>query len=378
MIKGAKAFAKSKKLSDLKISALSDLTLKIETEYPTGLLIHLLAVPDVGVLKIDDPAKEISFDSKTAFSGPYKITSLGREKLEILKWRESDLDSSNPPQEIEFNLFEKIDPNQVASGKITDTSSFMTFDEEKSPLESNGDWRDVASEAANERYILMNPSKLSKEVRRWMLAQVNTEDFVATLNDNSIVPAYGFVPNCLPGHLKMALKHKRVALSLDKSIVIKVSYGANLPYAEKFKSYLSKVWAHQKLKLEFEALPVSAYLNILFKKKGEVVIGARGMDYPEAYSVVTYFRSNIESNYFFVNNKSVDALIDKAAQELDAEARYKIYETIQERVLEGATVIPLAFGAWKKYYWFKRVLEVPPHPIGVQFMPFEMLVMAEN
>ncbi|MBL7670020.1 MAG: ABC transporter substrate-binding protein [Bdellovibrionaceae bacterium] len=376
IIKGAQAFAKSNNPNDLMILAQNPLTLKIETEKPTSLLIHLLAVPDVGVLKIDDVTKEIIFDGAMAFSGPYKIKSMSAEKMNLQKWQDSDLDSSNPPQEIEFNLFEKINPDQVASGKITDTSSFMTFDEGKSPLDKNSEWRAVASEAANERFVLMNPDKVPANVRKWMLAKVNTEDFVKTLEDKSIVPAFGFIPNCLPGHLKKSKVRKASELKLDKTLTIKITHGANLPYAEKFKSYLTKVWSHSKLKLEFEVLPVSEYLKVLFQKKGAVVIGARGLDYPEGYSVVTYFRSNIESNFFFVNSKEIDKLIDKAAQELESEKRNNIYETIQEKVLAEATVIPLAFGSWKKYYWSNHVKDVPAHPIGVHFIPLEMLTMA--
>ena len=376
IVKGAKAFAKTNKAGDLSILAEDDATLKIETAKPTSLLIHLLAVPDVGVLKIDDPSEEIAFGSTTAFSGPYKIVSIEADRIVLRKWRESDLESRNPPQDIEFNLFEKIDPAQIASGEISDTSSFMTFDEGKSPLENDSHWRAVASEAANERFIVMNPAKVPAKVRKWMLSRVDARDFVKTLNDNSIVPAFGFIPNCLPGHLKKSTAGKSSLLSLAKPLTITITYGANLPYAEKFKAYLARVWSHDRLKLEFEVLPVSEYLKVLFQRRGAVVIGARGLDYPEGYSVVSYFRSNIESNFFFVNNKAIDNLIDEAAQELDSEKRKRIYEVIQERVLEEATVIPLAFGSWKKYYWSNRVKDVPAHPIGVQFLPLEMLTMA--
>lgn len=376
IIKGARAFAKSNKLSDLKIVAQNARTLKIETEKPTSLLIYLLAVPDVGVLKIADARHTANFGADLVSSGPYKLTSLTSDKVTLVKWRASDLDSDNPPLQIEFNLFDKINPDPVTLRKITDTSSFMTFDEGNSPLENSNEWRAVASEAANERFILMNPAKVPAVVRRWMLNQVNTEAFVKALDDKSIVPAFGFIPNCLPGHLKKSMNVKAYDLEIEKPITVKITHGANLPYAEKFRSYLKAVWSHPQLKLEFDVLPVSDYLKVLFQKTGEVVIGARGLDYPEGYSVVTYFRSNIDSNFFFVNNREIDKLIDQSASELDTEKRNKIYEAIQLKVLNEATVIPLAFGSWKKYYWSDRVKNVPAHPVGVHFIPLEMLSMA--
>lgn len=376
IIKGARSFARTKSSADLAIRALDDQTLQIETEKPTSLLIYLMAVPDVGVLKLDDPAETASFDAASPFSGPYKITRATDDRIAIQKWRTSDLESSNPPRDIEINLFKSVDPLLVASGKITDTSSFMTFDEGRSPLENSDGWRAVASEGANERFIVMNPAKIPANVRRWMLARVSTEDFVKTLDDKSIVPAFGFIPHCLPGHLKSPEPRRSSSLSLDKPLTIKITYGSNLPYADKFKSYLSRAWAHSSLTLEFEALPVSEYLEVLFQKKGAVVIGASGLDYPEGYSVVSYFRSDIESNFYFVNSKAIDKLIDAAAHEVDGEKRKTIYETIQKSVLREATVIPLAFGSWKKYFWSNRVSAVPAHPIGIHFMPLEMLTMA--
>ena len=275
-----------------------------------------------------------------------------------------------------FNLFKKVDTKQVASGKITDTSNFMTMDEKDSPLANNPNWKAVASEAANERFIIINPKMIPLELRKWMLSRINVDDFVSRLNDKSIVPAYGFIPNCLPGHLK-GRQHTNVKRpDITKRLSIKITYGENLPYPEVFKSYLIQVWSHPKLKIEFEELPVSKYLEKMFNKKEQVVIGARGIDYPEGYSVVTYFRSDVESNYFFINSKKIDELIDSSGQELNNEKRYAIYEEIQKNVLKEATVIPIAFGSWKKYYWSNRVKKVPPHPIGIHFMPLEMLVMA--
>lgn len=377
-IKGAKQFEKTNNLNEIKILAKDDDTLIIETEHPTGLLIYLLAVPDVGVLKIKSPKEKVELNTKTAFSGPYKLIQNLPEKMELHKWRSSRLDSENPPQLVIINLFSKVDPIKLSAGLISDTSNFMTFDESKNPLENNSNWRPVASEATNERFIVMNPELIPLNVRKWLMSQVNPADFVKTLDDHSIEPAFGFIPNILPGHLKSS-KIKPVGdLKLNKTLTIKITYGENLPYAEKFKSYLLSVWKNPNLNFEFEALSVADYLNVLFQKKGQIVIGARGLDYPEGYSIITYFRSNLDTNFFFINNKKIDAEIDLAAKELKNEKRNKIYESIQELVLDEATVIPLAFGSWKKYYWSKRVKTIPAHPLGVHFIPFEMIRMEKQ
>lgn len=378
IIKGAAKYLNSNNLDDLKIIAEDDRIVKIETEKPTGLLIYILAVPDVGIIKLESPIQKIDFDINTSFSGAYKITSISASSLKLEKWRKSDLDSTQPPGSVIFNLFEKVEVEKVLAGTFTDTSSFMTFDKDKSPLEENPNWQAVASEASNERFIVMNPNKVPLEIRRWMLSRINSDDFVKSIGDKTIVPAYGFIPNCMAGHLKKPKVNSAENLKLDKVFKIKVIHGANLPYSEKFKSFLIKAWKHPNLQFEFESLPISEYLKKLFSGAGEVIIGARGLEYPEGFSIVTYFRSGLKSNFFFVNNKEIDQLIDKSAQEISSEKRAKIYELIQEKVLNEATVIPLAFGSWKKYYWSNQVKEVPAHPIGVHFVPLEMITMVSK
>lgn len=378
MIKGATEFNRTNNPDELKIFAVDSNTVKISTVSPTSLLIYLLAVPDVGILKLEKVDEKLEFKTNMAFSGPYKISEISPDRIVVQKWRPSDLDSSQPPKQIEFNLYDKVEGSKLLMGFFTDTSTFMTFDQNSNPFENRTDWRPVASEATNERFIVMNPKKVPLNIRNWMASKVNSEEFVKSLADKSIVPAFGFIPNGLPGNLKKAKSFKTLNLKIDKPFKVKIIHGANLPYPEKFKDYLTRVWKHPKLQLEFESLPIATYLDILFKGEGQVVIGARGLEYPEGYSIVTYFRSNLKSNYFFVNNPAIDDLIDKAFKETLDEKRYKIYEEIQEMVLEEATVIPLAFGSWKKHFWSNRIKEVPPHPIGIHFMPFEMISMGER
>ena len=378
VIKGVVKFTHSKNTGDLSIFSDDQQTVRIVTEKPTSLLIHLLAVPDVGILKLNSPHAVLKFDPTLPYSGPYKVKFMEGEKIVIEKWRSSDLDSQNPPSSIVFNLFNNIDAKAALSKSATDTSSFLSYEGDKSPFDTLEGWQAVPSEASNERFIVMNPGLIQKSVRKWLLSKINTEEFTNYIGDKSVIPAFGFIPNCLPGHLKSRIKHEDINLRLSNTITLKINFGANLPYQSKIKSYLSRAWNHPNIKLEFESLPVATYLEKLFNGKGEILIGARGLEYPEGFSIITYFKSNLPSNYFFVNNKKIDSLIEQASHELDDNIRHKIYEKIQTLVFDEATVIPLAFGSWKKYFWSHKIRHVPPHPIGLYFMPMEMITMAEK
>lgn len=372
-IEGAEAFLKGGPLAAIKIKAEGDNTLAITTSAPSSLLLYLLANPDAAVLNIQDPKEKIAFGESSTYSGAFKVAKISKESLSLVKWRTSEFQSKNPPEQIDFHLRNEVKEDLVLSGSYTDTSNFMTLDQKGSQLAESGDWRSVVSEATNERFIVLNPQKIPRDVRRWMLNQVNQEEFVNSLNDSSIVPAYGFIPNFLPGAIKTAPAKLSDANPPSKALSLEITYGENLPYPDLFISYFERVWQHPNLTLRFKALPVSQYLENLFQKKGEVIIAAKGIDYPEGFAAVAYFRSTVDANFLYVKQPKIDELITMASLELNQDARAEIYRDIQLRVLQEATVIPLAFGAWKKHYWHKRVKFVPAHPLGVQFVPLEML-----
>lgn len=375
VIAGSKSYFDSNNINDLKIKSISSQELVIETGGPTAILLYLLASPDSGVLKLSSPMSDVTFGSDIVCSGVYCPIETSKDFILLSKWRTSEIESRNPPQKIIFNLFDKIDPRKIIQGNVSDTTSFIATDKYDKLFEQNINWRHVPSGATSERFVVLNPKKIPLVVRKWMLSRINTLDLVKEINDKLVEPAFGFIPNSLPGHLKSSEAQPAPDLKLREKIKFKIICSADMSYFRKFKSYLLKAWRHKNLEITFEPLSVSDYLKALFDKRGDAVIGLRGLDYPEGYSIVTYFRSNLDHNYFYINNKAIDQKIDQASHEINEVERYRLYEEIQKMVLDESTVVPLAFGSWKKFYWSKQVKDIPSHPMGAHFIPLEMLEM---
>ncbi|NJM10012.1 MAG: hypothetical protein HC883_03750 [Bdellovibrionaceae bacterium] len=169
LIAGAKEALKTGKPERLQVAALDGRTLRIQTSAPTSLLLYLLAVPDCAILKLDRPDQKIDFKSTQGpFSGTYKITAISTSEISLEKWRPSALESSRPPARARIQLHNRVSPKLAAKGEISDTSSFMTFDDQKSPFENLKGWRAVISEASNERFLVLNPKALPENVRQWL------------------------------------------------------------------------------------------------------------------------------------------------------------------------------------------------------------------
>ena len=90
---------------------------------------------------------------------------------------------------------------------------------------------------------------------------------------------------------------------------------------------------------------------------------------------MNYFRSGVEGNYYFIKDSQVDGLLRKATSEFNSEKRAKIYAEIQKIVLQKHIVYPLFFGSRSSGLWSSSVKNVPAHPLGYHFLPFEMIEM---
>jgi ABC-type oligopeptide transport system substrate-binding subunit len=113
----------------------------------------------------------------------------------------------------------------------------------------------------------------------------------------------------------------------------------------------------------------------MFSKKAEATIGKKGTDYPDGYSVLTYFKGKYEANYFHVDDPAIDSAISSATREFNLGKRTEIYKNIQKQILRHFTNVPLYFGSQACGLWSPTVAAVTSHPLGFHTMPFESIEM---
>ncbi|MCX6126600.1 MAG: ABC transporter substrate-binding protein [Proteobacteria bacterium] len=378
-VKGAKKFRQSKNMADLGIKALSPTELEINLEHPSALLHKQLAAADCGVLKITDFKSSFSVSEATAVSGPYKIIAIKPDQIRFAKWRSDSLDSSNPPEFIDFNLTDQDLVELAVAGKNDTLDRQQIPTNTRTKLMSSG-WKEAVTGLTFERFVIMNPKIISLPTREYLFSKVNQNQLAGSFSKSSLVPAFGIIPAGIPGslpHEDMDKARADAAKSSPKAPTeeILVEYVADKGITDLIASYLKEVWETPTLRIKLNPIPLQDFLKKMFSSSGSVLIGARALDYFDGYSVLTYFRSAYASNYFHVHDRAVDSALDKAVEMFEPNQRIEAYKNIQRMVLKHYTVIPLLFGSPASGLWSSQLKRPPAHPAGWHTLPFETIEM---
>lgn len=374
-IKGAKEFVKTKNLSDLGIKPISDDEIEFQLSFPSSLFLKHIAVADCAILAITD--LEHLREVPSGFSGPYKIENSDAKGVKLVKWRRDSLESKAPPTRIYF-FGSSASPIELARNGVTDSLDRDPVNnlERKELLSKN--WGASPTELTGETFLILNPKFLSEDLRRYLYLRFDPAKMIKILNEPQFKPAYGLIPTGFPGELsggdvaqmkldKPSYKGRRASFKID--------YDPSSQVEDKIAKHLKEIWSSDKINVQLNPMTKADKLKRMFSKSSGVVLGRKGIDYPDGFSVLTYFKGQYEPNYYFVNDPIIDAAIDNAVKEFDVAKRTTLYKKIQLQILNKFTIIPVLFGSQASGLWSQKVKVVPSHPMGYHTMPFETIEM---
>jgi ABC-type oligopeptide transport system substrate-binding subunit len=376
-IEGTKKFRETKNIDDLGIKVIAPDLVEFHLSKPSALFLIQLAVTDCAVLPLKKFDETLDFTAKGIFSGPYKITKTPDDTgLTLKKWRADAHDSKNPPQTVSYVMSDKS-PVQLAMEGITDTLDHDKVTEvESNELQSKG-WAATPTELTGEAFVILNPHLISKELRAYLYSVIDPKELVQKLGGKTLTPAFGLIPKGLHGELEESLisELKNKKIYTGPKITIELEYEKTSEIEIKIVNFLKEKWQHPKIDLKLVPLVKSENLGRMFQKKSQAVVGRKSVDYPDGYSVLTYFKSNYDSNYFHVNDLKIDAALLAVIQIFDPKQRELGYKEIQKLVLSHYTVVPLFFGSEASGLWSNKVLSVPSHTLGYHTLPVESIEM---
>ncbi len=378
-ISGARAFKVKQELTKFGVVPIDDQTIEFRLSEPSAIFLKQLAVADCSILPIEDFKQNPEISSKGAFSGPYKLVGdITKTNLTIEKWRADALDSPMPPKLISYSMIAEK-PVELALAEKIDTLDHYRIDEaEKARLQKQG-WAAAATELAGEVFVVFNPDKIPSDVRRTLYSSVDSAEIIRSLGNQSYRAAFGLIPFGLAGELSAADVAELKSSKLEKArknIVVELDYEGASNLEEKTAQFLKEKWAPLGVTLKLNPISKGEKLQRLFGKKSQAIIARKAMDYPDGFSVLGYFKGKYESNYFYVDDKAVDAALLNVIQIVEPDARANAYKEIQKKILAHNTVIPLFFGSEASGLWSRRVKSVPSHPLGIHTLPLETVEMS--
>ena len=379
IIKGSEAFRKSKNIKDLGIEVLSPRSVRFTLKQPSALFLKHLAMVDTAILPVKKFDEDFQVTAKTSTSGPYKIQSFNEEKLELTKFRTDQMDSKIPPKSITFQPTTKT-PLELAKSGDTDT-----LDHDVVPNGAKEDflkkgWIETTTEIVAEGVIILNPNLIPDADRKNLFSAVDQEAFVKEVAISQLRPAFGVIPYGMPGQLEQSRfqKLKAKTEASKKPLTIDLEFSENDKIQGRLAELTKVRWEKLGYKVNLKPLPKSETLQRVFKKLCQACVVYKGIDYPDGFSVLGYFKSGYEANYFHLNDKNVDQLLNKALAESDSTKRHLLYQDIQESIFKHHTVIPLFFGSAASGLWSSKVKSVPPHAMGLHMLSFETIEMSQK
>jgi ABC-type transport system substrate-binding protein len=371
---GTEKFLKSGDLKDLGVRPKGKNKVEFVLKAPNALILHHLASPDCAILPITDYRADFAAGPKTEASGPYLILSADPKKVVIKKWREQPSDSSSTPDQITF-FTSAAAPFDLARRAETDSLDKDSLSAaEEAELLALG-WTRTVTEVVSERFVIADPKTISERTRRYLLAKTDPKQLVYSLQNTKLLPAWGPIPPGLPGALSEAerlLIRQEMETTPEKG-ELTLEYADANPINERIVNALIDQWKHPLLTLRKKPLSPTEYFDALFNRKASLLLGAKGIDYFEGFSIVGYFRGGNPSNYYRVNDPKIDLLLDRAISQLDVSLRLSAYQEIQRQVLRKSVLIPLISGSTASGLWSPNVELVPAHPLGIHSMPFEAI-----
>ncbi len=283
----------------------SDLDIILGLKYRTDLVFKHLALPDLAILKLLNPTD--SLPPTDLVSGTYKITAWTTREILLSAWREN----MNGRQPAEVRLL-AIKPAGIfaaaKAGIIDSTELFSLNDESRKTLIEDG-WKEVVSNQSYENFLLLNPNLLNKQLRETILNYIYSADFQSFLIKHSLEPAYGLIPNNLPGAIKQKQETNQNEFKIHGTSKLKISFletnSQHQLILGKLKSALSKIG----VEIIEEALDIDSFYKLLFSKKAAAILAGKSLDYPDGYANLSYFRTDIENNFLFMENSTQNSIV---------------------------------------------------------------------
>ena len=365
LVKGAtKALKDPKQSSALGITALGEKMVKFELTEPSALFLIQLSLIDASIIKVlpDSPTGK----DRILGLGSYSVASITDQETVLVPRKDAELSNQG------IRLV-KVDSDQEAielakTGKLDSLENIDVGEAKVRELETLG-WRKTVTSSANMMFLIMNPKKVSKEVRAMVRdAILSSHELNAPIGYQR---QHGLIPNVFPGALSANDVKLNPAPKLNGKITVALKYEAASPLATDLANQVKKLLNQCEILLV--PFKTEDYVTQLEKADFEIVLVSKGLEYPDGLSILSYFKSDLKSNYFFVHDKSIDRDLKKAASDPSVSSRVGIYRGLQQKILAQNTLVPLVSGSSNLGLWSNRVSGIEPHPLGPATLDFTLL-----
>ncbi|MGD0355079.1 MAG: peptide ABC transporter substrate-binding protein [Dehalococcoidia bacterium] len=362
------------------VTIVDDYTLKITIDAPKAYFLSKLAYPTAFAVDKKNVESGPNWWKKPVGTGPYKLTKWDEGSLILLQPNEYYYGEKGKVN-VAFNLLSGMPMSLYETGKIDVVDVYKNNIDRA--MDKEGPFYDQLHiyPEFSLQYIGFNTSKPPFDdvyVRQAFCYAVNKDRIVSVLQKNMVAAAGGIIPPGMPGYNKDV---KGLNYDPDKAreLLAKSKYGSadKLPpitmtmpgtgaNVDDFIGAILLDWKQNLgVTVNVRLLDPLVFNYHLFDEGDEIYTLGWIADYPDPEDFLnTLFYTGSQWNNSHYSNKDLDALLDRAAVDMDQNERTTLYQQAEQLVVDQAPVLPLWFS--KNYILVNpRVHGFDIDPLGV-------------
>jgi oligopeptide transport system substrate-binding protein len=377
------------------VRVVDDHTLEITIDAPKSYFVAKLTYPTAFVLDQENVEGNPNWLRQPNGTGPFKLAQY--EVGETIRLVRNENYHLEPPHldEVRFILSGGSGMLMYENDEIHLTGvGLADLDRLKDPSSPLNAELVQAPAAFSVEYIGMNvnePPFDDPKVRQALNLAINKEAIATQVLENLSSPANTIIPPGFPSYnpnlegyeynperARQLLQESKYGGNMANfppiTLNISGSFGAIVPLD---REVILQSWQEELgIPVDIQQTEWATFLQDLHARRYQMFVVAWGADYPDPQNFLdVLFHSESDNNHGNYSNPEVDALLEQARVMQDQEARFELYNQIEQMILDDASWIPL-WNSGESYALIKP--EVKGYHLTAMTIPKYRYVYVEN
>jgi oligopeptide transport system substrate-binding protein len=349
---------KARELSGVKV--IDDYTIQVTIDAPKAYFLSKLTYSTAFIVDRQNVASGREWWRKPNGTGPFKLRDWQPDKLVVLERNDSYYGNIPGVQRVNFKLFAGTPMFLYETGDIDVAEVHQAFIE-RARDKSGPFYKELkVTPQLSFFYLGFNCKKPPFDdvnVRRAFTIAVDRQRIIDLTMMGTVTVARGILPPGLPGYnkdirgldfsvveAKALLAASRYADRLPPITITLSGFGNNIP---DYVGALVQQW-RENLGVEVKVRQLEPEVfyqpDVLMREKNEMYVAGWMADYPDPQNFLDLlFRTGAVNNAGEFSDPELDAIMDRAAVEQNDDVRLKMYQEVEQKLVERAACLPMWF-----------------------------------
>jgi len=317
-------------------------------------------------------------------TGPFRLKEWDEDNLLVLERNESYYGDMGGIDLVVFQLWSGVPMRMYETGEIDVTSVYVDYID-KATDRAGPFYQELrVVPELSFSYIGFNTTRPPFDdvnIRRAFTRAIDKDKLVSLVFKNLVQRADGILPPGIPG-FNEGLAGLDFDVNRARELIASSKYGgvSGLPpitvttsgwgglIASELEAIIQEWRNNLGVEVTVRQLEPQRFLYHLKEEKDEMYYMGWVADYPHPQDFLDIlFHTGMENNYGEYSNPEVDALLDRAAVELDYELSLTQYQQAEQKLVDDAACLPLWFG--------QNYILVKPYVDGYELNPMGFAIL---